>query len=339
MTLRTNRWGVAYGGTFTDVVLERGGAVFILPRCWTTNKAPRMRSSTGCTLSAPRQGIAAARNIGQIIHGTTAGHKRADRNGRGARPPDPPREASATDRMRTESPVLSNTMLNLTLPERLLPRQRRYTVQGRQSTRSARAGVPMDRAEVKAVVRSDHCRRLCDSVAVGLGVPQIFRKNLKRRRMRRLGATCWPARAPDIMVSLFMEVSPAACANTSASIPSSPTPIIQALDESIWGRLEGRLPRRRRVAARLPHLHSGVDISLGQCGRVFRCRFGRNPGPAGGAVFCRGISPRVTAEKGLLKLRYGRHDGRKICLIKDQTQRPLRVFEGRASTRFKKGIG
>ncbi|MFT7191562.1 MAG: N-methylhydantoinase A, partial [Dinoroseobacter sp.] len=163
MTLMANRLGVDIGGTFTDVVLECDGAVFSA-KVLTTHAAPEDAIIDGLHLVCAKAGIAPC-DIGQVIHGTTlATNALIERRGA--------KTALITTQgfrdvieMRTES-RFEQYDLNLTLPEPLLPRQRRYTVQGRIDALGQEL-VAMDRTEVEAVVdqiiAADY-----DSVAVGL---------------------------------------------------------------------------------------------------------------------------------------------------------------------------
>lgn len=323
MTLRTNRLGVDIGGTFTDVVLERGGAVFST-KVLTTNKAPEDAIINGLHLVCAKAGIAPS-DIGQIIHGTTlATNALIERRGA--------KTALITTRgfrdvieMRTES-RFEQYDLNLTLPEPLLPRQRRYTVQGRIDALGQEL-VPMDRAEVEAVVDQIIAAGY-ESVAVGL--IHSYLNEAHERLVRDVLA----ARAPDIMVSLSCEVSPQMREYERFNTVVA-NAYIKPLMKSYLGRLEGRL-RAEGVACRVFLMHSGGGIISLASAAEFPVRLVES-GPAGGAVFAAHIAARYDLKK-VLSFDMGGTTA-KICLIKDQTPKTSRVFEVARTYRFKKGSG
>ena len=125
MTDSRVRLGVDIGGTFTDVVLEKGGEQFST-KVLTTYIAPENAIIDGMQQVCAKAGVQAS-EIEQIIHGTTlATNALIERNGA--------KTALITTQgfrdvieMRTES-RFEQYDLNLSLPEPLLPRQQRYTV-------------------------------------------------------------------------------------------------------------------------------------------------------------------------------------------------------------------
>ena len=124
------RLGVDIGGTFTDVVLETGDRQYST-KVLTTYIAPEDAIIDGLHQVCNLAGINPA-EIGQIIHGTTlATNALIERRGA--------KTALITTQgfrdvieMRSES-RFEQYDLNLTLPEPLLPRNRRFTVSERIS--------------------------------------------------------------------------------------------------------------------------------------------------------------------------------------------------------------
>ena len=130
MTKSSIRMGVDIGGTFTDVVLEIGLKLYST-KVLTTYTAPEDAIIDGIKQVCQQSGIHPS-GIEQIIHGTTlATNALIERRGA--------RTALITTQgfrdvieMRSES-RFEQYDLNLTLPEPLLPRQQRYTVEERIS--------------------------------------------------------------------------------------------------------------------------------------------------------------------------------------------------------------
>jgi N-methylhydantoinase A len=129
MVSASARLGVDIGGTFTDVVLERNGETYST-KVLTTYTAPESAIVDGMDQVCAKAGIDPS-EIGQIIHGTTlATNALIERRGA--------KTALITTQgfrdvieMRTES-RFEQYDLNLNLPEPLLPRPMRFTVnQGR----------------------------------------------------------------------------------------------------------------------------------------------------------------------------------------------------------------
>ncbi|MFT5345971.1 MAG: N-methylhydantoinase A, partial [Dinoroseobacter sp.] len=318
MTLMANRLGVDIGGTFTDVVLECDGAVFSA-KVLTTHAAPEDAIIDGLHLVCAKAGIAPC-DIGQVIHGTTlATNALIERRGA--------KTALITTQgfrdvieMRTES-RFEQYDLNLTLPEPLLPRQRRYTVQGRIDALGQEL-VAMDRTEVEAVVdqiiAADY-----DSVAVGL--IHSYLNEAHERLVREVLV----ARAPGILVSLSCEVSPQMREYERFNTVVA-NAYIKPLMKSYLGRLEGRL-RAEGAVCNVFLMHSGGGIISLDSAAEFPVRLVES-GPAGGAVFAAHIAARYGLKK-VLSFDMGGTTA-KICLIKDQTPKTSRVFEVARTYRF-----
>ena len=317
------RMGVDIGGTFTDVVLEVG-AEQVSTKVLTTYAAPEDAIVEGMHRVCAKAGVSPA-DIGQIIHGTTlATNALIERRGA--------KTALITTagfrdviEMRTES-RFEQYDLNLTLPEPLLPRNRRYTVTERIGAQGD-VLIPLDRAEVEAL--ADELKTAgYESVAVGL--LHSYVNDAHERMIRDVLAERFPA----AMVSISSEVSPQMreYERFNTTIANA---YIKPLMKSYLNRLEGRL-NSEGVGCSIFLMHSGGGIISLHSAAEFPVRLVES-GPAGGAVFAADIAARHGLDK-VLSFDMGGTTA-KICLINNQTPKTSRVFEVARTYRFKKGSG
>ncbi|MGB0410253.1 MAG: hydantoinase/oxoprolinase family protein [Pikeienuella sp.] len=317
------RLGVDIGGTFTDVVLETAGGQWST-KVLTTYAAPEDAIIDGLKQVCARAGIAPGQ-IGQVIHGTTlATNALIERRGA--------KTALITTQgfrdvieMRTES-RFEQYDLNLTLPEPLLPRQRRYTVAERVDARGDIL-IPLDRAEVEALV-DQIAEAGYESVAVGL--IHSYLNDAHERMVRDVLSE----RLPDVMVSLSSEVSPQMREYERFNTVVA-NAYIKPLMKSYLSRLAGRL-QDEGVGCLIFLMHSGGGIISLESAADFPVRLVES-GPAGGAVFAANIAAKYGLDK-VLSFDMGGTTA-KICLIKNQTPKTSRVFEVARTYRFKKGSG
>ena len=317
------RLGVDIGGTFTDVVLEKGGTSFST-KVLTTYAAPENAIIDGMGQVCAKAGITPAQ-IDQIIHGTTlATNALIERRGA--------KTAFITTagfrdviEMRTES-RFEQYDLNLTLPEPLLARQMRYTVSERVDAKG-NILIPLDRAEVEAVVATIKTAGY-ESVAVGL--LHSYLNDTHEKMVRDVLAEMMPA----AMVSISSEVSPQMREYERFNTVVA-NAYIKPLMKSYLSRLEGRL-RDEGADCPIFLMHSGGGIISLESAADFPVRLVES-GPAGGAVFAANIAARYGLDK-VLSFDMGGTTA-KICLIKNQTPKTSRVFEVARTYRFKKGSG
>ena len=323
MSLDTARLGIDIGGTFTDVVLETSGESHSA-KVLTTYAAPETAIVDGMRQVCAQAGITPAQ-VGQIIHGTTlATNALIERRGA--------KTALITTQgfrdvieMRTES-RFEQYDLNLKLPDPLLPRQMRYTVQERVDA-NGQVLIPLDRAEVE-VVADQIAVAGFESVAVGLLHSYL---NPAHERMIR---DVLAEKLPSVAVSISSEVSPQMREYERFNTVVA-NAYIKPLMASYLGRLEARL-QDEGVSCRIFLMHSGGGIISLQNATEFPVRLVES-GPAGGAVFAAHIAARYGLDK-VLSFDMGGTTA-KICLIKNQTPKTSRVFEAARSYRFKKGSG
>ena len=319
----TIRLGVDIGGTFTDVVLEKGGESFST-KVLTTYAAPENAIIDGMHQVCTKAGITPA-DLTQIIHGTTlATNALIERRGA--------KTALITTQgfrdvieMRTES-RFEQYDLNLNLPEPLLPRQMRYTVEERVDATGAVLH-PLDRAEVEALAD-----RIADAgyESVAVGLIHSYLNDAHERMVREV----LEERLPGVMISISSEVSPQMREYERFNTVVA-NAYIKPLMKSYLGRLEGRL-QEEGVSCNIFLMHSGGGIISIESAAEFPVRLVES-GPAGGAVFAANIAARYGLDK-VLSFDMGGTTA-KICLIKNQTPKTSRVFEVARTYRFKKGSG
>lgn len=294
------RMGVDIGGTFTDVVLEVGTQQYST-KVLTTYIAPENAIIDGmqqvCKLAAIKPAA-----IGQIIHGTTlATNALIERRGA--------KTALITTQgfrdvieMRTES-RFEQYDLNLTLPEPLVPRQQRYTLEERIDATGA-VLIPLDRATVVTLVDTLKAAGY-DSIAVGL--LHSYLNDAHEKLIRDVLAE----KMPTAMVSLSSEVSPQMREYERFNTVVA-NAYIKPLMKSYLGRLEGQL-QSQGVSCPIFLMHSGGGIISLDSAAEFPVRLVES-GPAGGAVFAANIAARYGLDK-VLSFDMGGTTA-KICLIK-----------------------
>lgn len=317
------RLGVDIGGTFTDVVLEVDGTLFST-KVLTTYIAPENAIIDGMLQVCEKANISPS-DIEQAIHGTTlATNALIERRGA--------KTALITTKgfrdvieMRTES-RFEQYDLNLKLPEPLLPRQMRYTLEERVDAKG-NVLIPLQRAEIEALV-DEIAQGEYESVAVGL--IHSYLNDAHEKMVREV----LEEKLPNVMVSLSSEVSPQMREYERFNTVVA-NAYIKPLMKSYLGRLEGRL-RDEGVKCNIFLMHSGGGIISIQSAADFPVRLVES-GPAGGAVFAANIAARYGLDK-VLSFDMGGTTA-KICLIKNQTPKTSRVFEVARTYRFKKGSG
>jgi len=318
------RIGVDIGGTFTDVVLETAEGDRYSTKVLTTYNAPEDAILDGlaevCHKASTDPSVAA-----QIVHGTTlATNALIERRGA--------KTALITTQgfrdvieMRTES-RFEQYDLNLVLPDPLLPRQRRYTLEERVAA-NGDVLIPLQRSAIEALA-DELAGAGYESIAVGL--LHSYANPAHERLVRDVLAE----RLPDVLVSLSSDVSPQMreYERFNTTIANA---YIQPLMKTYLDRLLGRL-QQAGFDCPVFLMHSGGGIISITDAAAFPVRLVES-GPAGGAVFAADIAARHGLEK-VLSFDMGGTTA-KICLIRDYTPKTARVFEVARSYRFKKGSG
>ena len=295
------RLGVDIGGTFTDVVLEVGESSFST-KVLTTYSAPEDAIISGLKQVCDRAGVSPG-DIGQIIHGTTlATNALIERRGA--------KTALVTTQgfrdvieMRTES-RFEQYDLNLVLPEPLLPRNMRYTLQERIDARG-NVLVPISRSEVEKLA-DELAEASYESIAIGL--IHSYANDTHEKMVRDVFAR----KLPDTMLSISSEVSPQMREYERFNTVVA-NAYIKPLIKSYLGRLAGRL-ENEGVRCAIFLMHSGGGIISLENAAEFPVRLVES-GPAGGAVFAAHIAARYDLDK-VLSFDMGGTTA-KICLIKN----------------------
>ena len=320
---KLNRVGVDIGGTFTDVVLETASGRFST-KVLTTYTAPENAIIDGIRQVAGKAKIALSA-INQIIHGTTlATNALIER--RGAKTALVTTEGFRdVIEMRSES-RFEQYDLNLTLPEPLLPRNRRYTVAERMD---AKGNIlrPLDKANI---VRLAEKLGQANYTSIAIGLLHSYINDAHETMIRDV----FTAHLPDVSLSLSSQVSPQMreYERFNTTIANA---YIKPLIKSYLDRLKTRL-EDESVTCPVFLMHSGGGIISIESAAEFPVRLVES-GPAGGAVFAADIAAHHSLDK-VLSFDMGGTTA-KICLIKNQTPKTARVFEVARTYRFKKGSG
>ena len=317
------RLGVDIGGTFTDIVLETPSGMHST-KVLTTYKAPEDAIIEGMHITCQKAGITADA-IGQIIHGTTlATNALIERRGA--------KTALITTKgfrdvieMRTES-RFEQYDLNLTLPEPLLPRNRRYVIEERIDA-SGNVLIGMDKDEL---IQLGEMIKQGGYESVAIGLLHSYVNDAHEREIKAY----FEAHLPDVMLSLSSEVSPQMreYERFNTTIANA---YIKPLMKSYLSRLKQRL-HDEGASCPVFLMHSGGGIISLENAAEFPVRLVES-GPAGGAVFAANIAAAHGLDK-VLSFDMGGTTA-KICLIKNHMPKTARVFEVARTYRFKKGSG
>lgn len=317
------RLAVDIGGTFTDVVIERGGK-YRTAKVLTTHDAPERGAIEGIGVALK---VAELRpgDIGIIIHGTTlATNALIERKGA--------RTALLTTagfrdtiELGTES-RFDQYDINLVKQPPIIPRNLRIPIVERIA---ANGDVlrDIDEESVKGAILKLRAESI-ESVAIAFLHSYVQPRHEQRVR------DCVRAALPDIAISLSSEVSPemreyerftTTCANA----------YVQPLVAGYLTRLEQDLKAGGFICPLYLMLSSG-GITTVETARAFPIRLVES-GPAGGAIFARNVAARHGARNALSFDMGG--TTAKICLIDDFKPQAARVFEVDRSSRFLKGSG
>ena len=317
------RVAVDIGGTFTDVVLERGSERFT-SKVLTTSSAPEegVLEGLGDVLAA---GQTSPSDIQLMIHGTTlATNAIIERKGALT-------ALVTTEGFRDVLEIGYESRFNqydimIEKPPTLVPRSRRLTVRERTDV-NGRVLAELDEDGVDAVC--DELEQLgVESVAVGF--LHAYANPDHEVRVRELIAN----RHPQLSVSLSSEVCPEVreYERLSTTVANA---YVRPLMASYLGRLGERL---QSLGATCPLLlmTSGGGLTTLETAMRFPIRLVES-GPAGGAI----LAGRVAAEMDLRKVISFDMGGTtaKICLIEGFEPRSAREFEVDRAARFTRGSG
>lgn len=324
MTNRNDiRVGVDIGGTFTDVALQHPAGLSTC-KILTSYDQPDQAILDGILKAADQAGIGPG-DIAQVIHGTTlVTNSLIER--RGAKTAFITTEGFRdVIEMRSEN-RFEQYDLNLNLPEPLVPRQDRFTLNERMGP-GGEVLLALDRDEVAAMVGRIRAGGF-ESVAIGL-----IHAYANDAHEVAMGAALRAA-LPDLPMSLSSVISP-----QMRELPRFNTVIANAYVQPQLADYLSRLVMRLHetgVTAPVFMLHSGgglisIEMAVEQPVRLLES------GPAGGAIFAADFA-RAHGIGKVLSFDMGGTTA-KICLIEDGKPKTANTFEVARTYRFKKGSG
>ena len=317
------RIGVDIGGTFTDIVLERGPER-ITAKVLTTPDAPEDGVRQALAQAMESNGVAAG-DVALVIHGTTlATNALIERKGA--------RTALVTTEgfrdsieMGTES-RFEQYDIDMEKPVPLVPRRWRFPVPERLDA-AGEPILPLDEAAVDAVAGRLAAEEI-ESAAIGL-----LHSYVNPAHERRVRAILREA-LPDLAITLSAEVAPemreyerfsTACANA----------YVQPVMARYLRRLEADLRGAGFACPLFVMLSGGGVADIGTAIR-FPIRLVES-GPVGGAVFASHVARQCGLDR-VLSFDMGGTTA-KICLIDDAQPQTTRAFEVARAHRFLKGSG
>lgn len=321
----TAHWhiGVDVGGTFTDVVLERGAAQ-VSTKVLTTQDAPERGVLEGVRAALERAG-AVPGDVGLVIHGTTlATNALIER--KGARTALVVTEGFRDSVEMAHENRFEQYDISMDRPPPLVPRWLRWPVRERMSARGEPL-IPLDEASVREV--EERARKHdVDAIAVGL-----LHSYANPEHEQRVGALLAKA-LPDVTVTLSCEVCPeireyerlsTACAN--AYVQPRMARYLSALDEEL---------KALGLSCPFMLMTSGGGLTDLETAVRFPVRLVES-GPAGGAV----LAAWIARQRGLDRVLSFDMGGTtaKLCLIDDCMPQTTRSFEVARAWRNLKGSG
>src|SRR5262249_17345597 len=311
------------GGTFTDIVLDRGDARWSR-KLLTTHGAPEQAVLRGISEILNAAELHAS-DVAWFVHGTTlATNALIERRG------------SRTALLTTEGfrDVLEigyegrYDPMDLRLEKRqpLVPRELRFTVPERLSARGD-VLIPLDREALDPIVEALRAKEV-ESLAVG------FLHAYADPRHERLAREIIQARWQSLSISLSSDICPEIreYERISTTVVNA---YIKPLVASYLDRLAVEL---RRIGLRCPVMlmASGGGLMPLDLAKRVPVRLVES-GPAGGAVLSAGLAAEL-GEDRILSFDMGGTTA-KICFISRGEPQVARVFEVDRAARFRKGSG
>ncbi len=317
------RVGIDVGGTFTDVVLEAGGAR-TSAKVLTTSQAPEKGVIDGLQEALQKAGLAPG-DVGLVLHGTTLATN-AVLERRGART-----AFITTEGFRDILEVGYETRydqydLMIEKVKPIVPRRLRFTVPERVDARG-RVLEDLDEEAVHALVPALSEAGI-ESVAVGFF--HAYANPVHERRVEAILREALPA----LSVTLASEVCPEVREYerfTTASVNAYVRPLM----EGYVARLDGMLAEIG-IGCPLLLMTSGGGLTTVETARRQPVRLVES-GPAGGVLLARDIAARAGLDK-VMSFDMGGTTA-KICFIENLEPRRAREFEIDRQARFMKGSG
>ncbi len=317
------RIGVDIGGTFTDVVLEKGASRYTA-KVLTTPRAPEEGVGQGIQGVLAQSGVAPD-EVSLIIHGTTlATNALIERKGATTALVTTAGFRDSIE-MGTES-RFEQYDINMEKPLPLVPRRRRFAVPERLNA-AGDVILALDEAAVAALVEP---LKACAAESIAIGFLHSYVNPAHEQRAHEILS----AALPDVTFTLSSDVAPemreyerfsTACTNA----------YVQPIMAQYLRRLEAGL-KGQGFQCPLFVMLSGGGVADIETGIRFPIRLVES-GPVGGAIF----SSHAAAECGLSQVLSFDMGGTtaKICVINDSKPHTERSFEVARAHRFLKGSG
>src|SRR3954462_9399603 len=316
------RMAVDIGGTFTDIVLDRGSDR--ITRKVLTTSRPEEGVLSGARLVLGDAGLHFS-DIDVFIHGTTLATN-AIIERRGARTalisPDGFRD---TIEIANESRY-DQYDLTIEKPQPLVPRSLRFTVPERVDVHG-KVRLGLDQTAVAAQVA-----RLKDNGIKAVAIC-FMHSYVNPAHEQRTGEILKKA-MPGLSITLSCEVCPEIreYERTSTAVANA---YVQPLMDGYLARMDEAL-RQEQYRGAVYLVTSGGGLTSIDTARKFPVRLGES-GPAGGAIFAAQVAARG-GEKKVLSFDMGGTTA-KICLIENYEPNSARVYEVDRAARFLKGSG
>ncbi len=320
-----NRIAVDIGGTFTDVVLDRGERLEST-KVLTTPQAPEIGALAGIEVILAAAGDVGFSDLDSIIHGTTlATNALIER--KGARLAFVTTEGFRDVLEMAHERRFDQYDLNIQLPEPLVARDMRFCVDERTDV-NGRVLKPLT-ADAMAQLADRLTGLQVDAVAIGL-----LHAYANPAHERKLAAFLADRLGPGVTICLSSEVSPEAreyerfstvCANA----------YVRPLMSSYLDRLYAELASRGFAGSFFMMLSGGGITTIEQAKRV-PIRLVES-GPAGGVALAGRVASEIGASK-MLALDMGGTTA-KICYLTDGKPQKTRRFEVGRAWRNQKGSG
>jgi len=317
------RMAVDIGGTFTDIVLDRG-TERITRKVLTTAKRPEEGVLEGARLVLGDAGLHFS-DIDVFIHGTTLATN-AIIERRGART-----ALIATEGFRDVLDIATESRydqydLTIEKPAPLVPRSLRFTVPERVDVHG-KVRLALDEAAAAAQVTA-----LKDNGIEAVAI--CFMHSYVNAAHEQRTAEILKKAMPGLSVTLSSEVCPEIreYERTSTAVANA---YVQPLMDGYLARMDEAL-RHEQFRGVIYLVTSGGGLTSIDAARKFPIRLVES-GPAGGAIFATQVAARG-AEKKVLSFDMGGTTA-KICMIENYEPMGARVYEVDRAARFLKGSG
>ena len=317
------RMAVDIGGTFTDIVLDRG-TERLTRKVLTTAKRPEEGVLEGARLVLADAGLHFV-DIDVFVHGTTLATN-AIIERRGART-----ALIATEGFRDTLDIATESRydqydLTIEKPKPLIPRSLRFTVPERVDVHGT-VRLALDEAAVTALVARLKANGI-EAVAI------CFMHSYVNPAHEQRTGDIFKQAMPGLSVTLSSEVCPEIreYERTSTAVANA---YVQRLMDGYLARMDEAL-RADQYRGAVYLVTSGGGLTSIDTARKFPVRLVES-GPAGGAIFATQVAARGS-EKKVLSFDMGGTTA-KICLIENYEPNSARVYKVDRAARFLKGSG